>query len=109
MVPGAEVSALRKDGRWVVQSREPAQLQLENGGVISLARHYSGTDLRWAYKTALADQPFSLVGDGGNGVLENSGLASTVSHGYWSAHRGLFFLENYEGSPTYTLCLISKQ
>ncbi len=35
---------------------------LNPGGVISLTRRYSGADLRWAHKTALADQPLTLVG-----------------------------------------------
>ena len=31
------------------------------GGVIDLGRDYRGTDLRWTWKTALADRPFTLV------------------------------------------------
>jgi iron complex outermembrane receptor protein len=34
---------------------------LSPGGVISLGRDYRGTDLRWTFKTALADRPFTLV------------------------------------------------
>jgi iron complex outermembrane recepter protein len=34
---------------------------LNPGGVIDLARDYDGTDLRWTWKTALADRPFTLV------------------------------------------------
>ena len=40
----------------------PQANPLHPGGVISLTRDYSGADLRWTWKTALADQPFSLVG-----------------------------------------------
>ncbi len=35
---------------------------LQPGGVISLARDYSGADLRWTLKTPLGDRPFTLVG-----------------------------------------------
>ncbi len=35
---------------------------LNPGGVISLGRGYSGTDLRWTVKTRLGDQPLTLVG-----------------------------------------------
>ena len=34
---------------------------LSPGGVISLGRDYRGIDLRWTFKTALADRPFTLV------------------------------------------------
>ncbi|MBC7732511.1 MAG: TonB-dependent receptor [Bacteriovorax sp.] len=34
---------------------------LSPGGVIDLGRDYRGTDLRWTWKTALADRPFTLV------------------------------------------------
>ena len=34
---------------------------LHPGGVISLGRVYSGTDLRWSLKTSLGDAPFALL------------------------------------------------
>ena len=34
---------------------------LHPGGVISLGRNYSGTDLRWTLKSTLAEMPFALV------------------------------------------------
>ena len=34
---------------------------LQPGGVIVLARDYSGADLRWSFKAALADAPFTLI------------------------------------------------
>ena len=41
----------------------PAQNNpLNPGGVIALARNYSGTDLRWTAKTHLDDAPFTVVG-----------------------------------------------
>jgi iron complex outermembrane receptor protein len=39
----------------------PQASPLHPGGVIALARDYSGTDLRWSAKTRLADAPFTLV------------------------------------------------
>jgi iron complex outermembrane receptor protein len=35
---------------------------LNPGGVIALARDYSGVDLHWTFKSTLADAPFLLVG-----------------------------------------------
>ena len=34
---------------------------LQPGGVIVLAREYSGADVRWSFKSSLADAPFSLI------------------------------------------------
>ena len=34
---------------------------LQPGGVIVLARDYSGADVRWSFKSALADAPFTLI------------------------------------------------
>ena len=39
----------------------PQNNPLHPGGVISLARNYSGADLRWTFKSTLADMPASLV------------------------------------------------
>ncbi|MEO8057935.1 MAG: TonB-dependent receptor [Burkholderiales bacterium] len=39
----------------------PQANPLHPGGVISLARNYSGTDLRWTFRGALAEMPASLV------------------------------------------------
>jgi iron complex outermembrane receptor protein len=39
----------------------PQASPLHPGGVIALGRDYSGTDLRWTVKSALAERPFSLV------------------------------------------------
>ena len=43
---------------------------LSPGGVISLGREYRGTDLRWTFKTALADRPFTLVAGTAYDALE---------------------------------------
>ena len=34
---------------------------LQPGGVIVLSREYSGADVRWSFKSSLADAPFSLI------------------------------------------------
>ncbi len=39
----------------------PQANPLHPGGVISLARNYSGTDLRWTFKNTVAEMPVSLV------------------------------------------------
>ena len=43
---------------------------LHPGGVIVLGRDYSGTDLRWIFKTVLNDRPFTLIAGMAYDVLD---------------------------------------